>query len=45
LRRRLGRSFRLTFPKLSTHDIGEMPVHQVRQEVLPVLEQIVLRGY
>jgi 5S rRNA maturation endonuclease (ribonuclease M5) len=45
LRRRLGRSFRLHFPELSSHDVGEMTVDQIRQEVLPVLEPIVLRGY
>lgn len=45
LRRRLGRSFRLFFPELASHDVGGMTVEQVRQEVLPVLEPIILRGY
>lgn len=45
LKRRLCRSFRLHFPKLSSHDIGEMSVQQVKDEVLPHLEAIILRGY
>jgi 5S rRNA maturation endonuclease (ribonuclease M5) len=40
VRSRLGKLFRLHFPLLSTHDIGDMSVGQVKQEVIPVLEAI-----
>lgn len=45
IKRRLGRCFRVVQPKISTNDIGEMTVEQVRQEILPVLRQIKERGY
>lgn len=37
LQTRLQRSFRLHFPKLSTKDIGDMPVGNVKKEILPMI--------
>lgn len=40
LKRRLGRSFRLHFPKLETNDVGEMTTQQVRGLLMPLLQKI-----
>jgi DNA primase len=43
LNQRLRRSFRMHFPRLERHDIGEMPVAEVKQLVVPVIEQVTRR--
>ena len=35
IQRQLGRVFKLTFPKISTKDIGEMTVDQIKNKILP----------
>lgn len=35
IQRQLGRTFKLTFPKISTKDIGEMSVEQIQSKILP----------
>jgi DNA primase len=35
IQRQLGRSFKLTFPKISTKDIGEMTTDQIKNKILP----------
>lgn len=39
LKQRLGRSFRLHFPKLNENDLGEMRPAQVRELLMPFLEK------
>jgi 5S rRNA maturation endonuclease (ribonuclease M5) len=35
IQRQLGRSFKLTFPKISNKDIGEMTTDQIKKKILP----------
>jgi 5S rRNA maturation endonuclease (ribonuclease M5) len=35
IQRQLGRAFKLTFPKISTKDIGEMSIEQIKSKILP----------
>jgi 5S rRNA maturation endonuclease (ribonuclease M5) len=35
IQRQLGRSFKLTFPKLPSKDIGEMSIDQIEKKILP----------
>ena len=35
IQRQLGRTFKLTFPKISTKDIGEMSIEQIKSKILP----------
>lgn len=39
LKQRLGRSFRLHFPRLDNKDLGEMPPESVRELLMPYLEK------
>lgn len=45
LRQKLGRAFRLHFPKLETNDVGEMKPEAVQAMLSPLLIQIRERGY
>ncbi len=40
LKKRLGRSFRLHFPRLESNDLGEMPTEKVRELLVPLLSKI-----
>ena len=35
IQRQLGRIFKLTFPKISTKDVGEMTAEQIKKKILP----------
>jgi 5S rRNA maturation endonuclease (ribonuclease M5) len=38
IQRQLNRSYKLSFPKLFTKDIGEMSVEQIKQKILPQIK-------
>lgn len=45
LKKRLGRTFRLHFPQLTRHDLGDMPISDVQACLAPLLNQLKERGY
>lgn len=40
IKNKCNRSYKIYCPKISTNDIGDMSIEQVKQEITPVLEQI-----
>lgn len=42
IQRQLNRSYKLSFPKLSTKDIGEMSIEQIKQKILPQIKGMCL---
>jgi 5S rRNA maturation endonuclease (ribonuclease M5) len=45
LKKKLSRTFRLHFPNLSTHDVGETSVEQLKKEIVPLIQNIIEKGY
>ena len=38
IQRQLNRTYRLTFPKISTKDVGDMTVEQIKNIILPQIK-------
>jgi 5S rRNA maturation endonuclease (ribonuclease M5) len=38
IQRQLGRMYKLTFPKISNKDVGDMSIEQVQSKILPQIK-------